>query len=102
MLTPTKWTCLPSLAAAKTSVSLSESRYPWTDQAFQDAWQTELDLLAKAVHAETVAGASNLACPFLAQRALRRQEAGLNNAPVECERQREWPEGLARHVELAT
>jgi hypothetical protein len=88
------------LAAAETAVSHSESNYPWTDAAFQETWQTELDLLAAAVQAETDAEVIALAQQFIAQRALRRQEASLTAALVDYERQREWLEGLARYIEL--
>jgi hypothetical protein len=88
------------LAAAEAAVSLSESDYPWTDSAFQEAWQIELDLLAEAVQADTEVEIAPLAQQFLAQRALRRQKAGLTAALTDYERQREWLEGLARYVEL--
>ena len=90
------------LTAAETAVSQSESRYPWHDAAFQDAWQAELDLLATAVQAETDAEMANLAQQFLTQRAQRRQAAGLNDGLIAYEQQREWLEGLARYVELET
>lgn len=88
------------LAAAETAVSLSESNYPWADVALQEAWQTELDLLATAVQAGTDAEVRSLVQQFLDQRALRRQEAGLTVSSADYERQREWLEGLARYVEL--
>jgi len=90
------------LTAAETAVSQSESRYPWEDAAFQDAWQAELDLLATAVQSETDAEMANLAQQFLTQRAQRRQAAGLNDGLIAYEQQREWLEGLARYVELET
>lgn len=88
------------LAAAETAVSLSEADYLWADTALQEAWQAELDLLAAALQAETEAERADLAQQFLAQRALRRQEAGLTAVLAEYEKQREWLEGLARYVEL--
>lgn len=90
------------LAAAETAVSHSESRYPWEDVAFQDAWQAELDLLTTTVQAETEADMVDLAQQFLAQRAHRRQTAGIRSDLIEYEQQREWLEGLARYVELET
>lgn len=90
------------LAAAETAVSLAESSYPWADVALQEAWQTELDLLATAVQAGTDAEVRSLVQQFLDQRALRRQEAGLTVLLADYERQREWLEGLARYVELET
>ena len=88
------------LATAETAVSLSESSYPWTDAAFQEAWQTELDLLATAVQAGTETEMVSLVQQFLAQRELRRQEASLTTELADYERRREWLEGLARYVEL--
>jgi len=90
------------LTAAETAVSQSESRYPWEDAAFQDAWQAELDLLATAVQSETDAEAVILAQQFLTQRMLRRQAASLDSNLIDYEQQREWLEGLARYVELET
>ena len=90
------------LGAAETAVSSSESRYPWEDDALQAAWQTELDLLATAVQAKSDAELIELTQQFLAQRAQRRLEAGLDNRLAEYEQQREWLEGLARYVELKT
>jgi hypothetical protein len=86
------------LLAAETAVFQSESRYPWEDAAFQDAWRAELDLLATAVQAETEAEMVELTEQFLAQRQQRRQTAGISSDLVEYEQQREWLEGLARYV----
>ena len=88
------------LAAAETAVSRTEADYPWEDTTFQEAWQTELDLLAEAVQADTEAEMAALARQFLAQRSRRRQEAGLTSEQIMYEQQREWLEGLARYVEL--
>lgn len=90
------------LAAAETAVSRSESRYPWDDATLQDAWQTELDLLATAVQAKTNAEMANLTQQFLVQRTQRRQVTGLDSGLIDYEQQREWLEGLARYVELET
>lgn len=90
------------LAAAETAVSRSESSYPWSDEELQAAWQTELDLLAAAVQAESTEEMAALARDFLNQRDRRRQEAALNDGLMDYERQREWLEGLARYVELET
>ena len=88
------------LADAERAGTRSESSYPWTDMAFREAWQTELDLLAEALRAETEPETVALAQQFLAQRELRRQSAGLTPGLTAYERQREWLEGLARYVEL--
>lgn len=88
------------LAAAENTVSLAEPNYPWSEDAFIDAWQTELDLLAEALRAETEEQSAALAQEFLAHRARRRQNANLAPSLVAYEKQREWLEGLARYVEL--
>lgn len=89
------------LAAAETDVLVNEANYPWSDDAFIAAWQTELDLLTEALRAETDAQSAALAQQFLAQRAQRRQDAGLSPSLITYEKQREWLEGLAHYVELA-
>ncbi|MFW6098210.1 MAG: hypothetical protein ACOC9Z_09030 [Chloroflexota bacterium] len=88
------------LAAAENSVLLAEASYPWSDDALIAAWQTELNLLAEALRAETDAQSAALAQQFLTQRAQRRQHAGLSSTFITYEKQREWLEGLARYVEL--
>ncbi|MCB8983433.1 MAG: hypothetical protein H6659_06400 [Ardenticatenaceae bacterium] len=88
------------LAAAETAVSHHESAYPWPDLTFREAWQKELDLLAAAVRAKTDTESLALIKQYLAQREIRRKEAGLSPALVSYEKQREWLEGLARYVEV--
>jgi hypothetical protein len=86
------------LAAAETGVSSAENNYPWAET--EGAWQTELELLAGALRAETEAETADLARQFLAQRAQRRENATLTTTTTNYERQREWLEGLARYIEL--
>lgn len=93
MVTPTR------LADAE-NVTGEENRYPWDDASLQAAWQTELDLLVEALQAESPEATAALARQFLNQRAQRRQQAGLDQALVNYEQQREWLEGLAKYVEL--
>lgn len=93
MVTPTR------LADAE-NVTSEENRYPWDDAALQAAWQTELDLLVEALQAESPGATADLTRQFLNQRAQRRQQAGLDQALVNYEQQREWLEGLAKYVEL--
>ncbi|MAU01969.1 MAG: hypothetical protein CL608_32945 [Anaerolineaceae bacterium] len=88
------------LAAAETAVTRTESTYPWDDAALQEAWQTELDLLAAALEAETETEMMALAQQFLDQRQARREAAKLSPAQANYEMQREWLEGLARYAEL--
>lgn len=77
-----------------------EGCYPWEDQAFEAAWQVELDLLVQGLRAESDDEARERARTFLAQREARRQDAQLDPALIDYERQREWVEGLAKYSEL--
>ena len=76
------------------------SRYWAADPAMREAWQAEIDLLDRAVRAQTDAEAAQLARQFLAQRAQRRDQQRLEPALVSYERRYEWLEGLAKYVEL--
>jgi len=76
-------------------------RYWAADEAMHEAWETEIDLLAQALRTQSDSEARALATQFLEQRARRRQEASLDVALVDYERQLEWEEGLAKYVELA-
>jgi hypothetical protein len=75
--------------------------YPYEDEAFQEAWQIELDLLADALEAQTRGDSARLAAEFLSARDARRTQSRLTGVQVDFERQREWLEGTARFVELA-
>jgi hypothetical protein len=88
------------LEAAEVSSARQSERYPSQSNAFQAAWQNELDLLAEALQAETQIDQASLAAQFLAQRDARRKEAAISPALQEYERHREWLEGLARYAEL--
>ena len=77
-----------------------QDRYPWEDGGLQDAWQTELDLLAGALRASSDQAAADLARQFLAQRAGRRETYALSPASINLERQIEWLEGLGKYAEL--
>ena len=66
-----------------------------------EAWKSELALLQKGVKAASDAEAFEIARQFLAQRAQRREQAGLSADLVQYEREREWLEGLAKYAELA-
>jgi hypothetical protein len=88
------------LARAEVAAARQADLYPYEDEAFQDAWQVELDLLADALMANTVEESASLASQFLAQRHARRAQARLSPALVDYEQQREWLEGSARYVEL--
>jgi hypothetical protein len=88
------------LEAAENSAGNLSERYPYQSDAFQDAWQMELDLLAEALQAETQVDQAALATQFLVQRDTRRKDAAISPALQEYERHREWLEGLARYAEL--
>jgi hypothetical protein len=66
-----------------------------------EAWEAEIDLLTRALRVESSAQAAALAQQFLAQRASRRADAGLDASLIDYERLLEWEEGLAKYVELA-
>lgn len=91
-------TAVPERLAAAERALAAEAAYPWP--ATEAAWQAELELLAAALVAESEAETAELAAQFLAQRQRRRQDAGLTEAQIDMEQQREWSEGLARYVEL--
>jgi hypothetical protein len=87
------------LVAAETAVRQA-SDYPWYEDAHVADWEVELDLLTQAVQAESEEETAVLAERFLAQRAARRQAAGLSDELIAYEQQREWLEGLAKYVEM--
>jgi hypothetical protein len=90
----------PTQLAEAEHATAEESRYPWDDPDLQAAWQTELDLLAEALQTASAEKSADLAHQFLTQRSQRRQNAGLDEALVNYEEQREWLEGLAKYAEL--
>jgi hypothetical protein len=91
---------VPSHLAAAENAMKYEDQYPWDEAAFNKAWQSELDLLVRAVQAKTDDEARDLAQQFLSTRDARRSAAHLDPALADFERQREWLEGLAKYVEL--
>jgi len=88
------------LDAAELAASL-EDRYAWDDEAAEDAWQAELDVLHGAVEASSDAEAADLAREFLVRREERRKVQGLSHQLRDYERQMEWLEGLAKYAELS-
>lgn len=90
------------LAEAERSLRMEDS-YPWEDADREAAWSEELDLLVKAVRADTDEQALELARQFLALRDQRRNRpTPMAKNLVDMERQREWLEGLAKYVELTS
>lgn len=82
-------------------VAWLEGEYPWADDVAEAAWQRELNVLARAVRAESDGEAAELARQFLASRQERRQTTRLPPEFIDFERQREWLEGLAKYTELS-
>ena len=64
-------------------------------------WKMELELLQNGIKAAKDAEAVEIARQFLAQRAQRRERAGLSADLVRYEAEREWLEGQAKYAELA-
>ena len=87
------------LEAAERAMGVDE-RYPWGDNALEDAWHGELDLLLAAVRSESNDEAALNARQFIYQRDQRRRAAGLAEEMIDFERQREWLEGLAKYIEV--
>lgn len=88
------------LADSENIFGAYRSSYPWEDEVFRAAWQSELDLLNAALLAEDDTEALRLARAFLQQRAGRREAAGLPAALIEMEQLKEWEEGFAKYGEL--
>ncbi len=78
-----------------------EQVYPWENDGLRENWQTELDLLARALQAETDEEICKLVQEFLEIRQSRRVSAGLSADLVGFERHREWVEGIGRYAELS-
>jgi len=79
----------------------SEEPYWEIEGQMQEDWESEIELLAKALEAKTADQAADYARQFLAQRDQRRNTQNLDADLVAYERQVEWLEGLAKYVELA-
>jgi hypothetical protein len=87
------------LLQAEAATALEE-RYPWNDEDQEAAWEGELAYLADALVADDHEEARDLALRFLETREARR--AGLARELVRYEREREWLEGGAKYVEVAS
>lgn len=75
--------------------------YPWDNDSLREDWQVELNLLARALQAQTEGETRLLAKEFLRVRQSRRQSAGLSADLIAFERHREWVEGIGRYAELS-
>lgn len=69
-------------------------RYWAADDEMGADWETEIELLRRALVATDDATAADLAGQFLAQRDLRRQRVSLPTDLMDYERQLEWEEGM--------
>lgn len=92
---------VPSRLAEAEIANRSGNQYPWQDPTLDEDWQNELDLLVRAVRAQSNEETADLVRQFLALRDKRRATTGLNQDLVNYERQREWLEGLAKYAELS-
>ncbi len=92
---------VPSRLTEAETANRSGNQYPWQDPTLDEDWQHELDLLVRAVRAQSNEETADLVRQFLALRDKRRATAGLNQDLVNYERQREWLEGLAKYAELS-
>lgn len=83
------------LSAEATHAALED--YPYNDDQFSAYWNTEGQLLAKALDAENEKQFAAYVDSFLLVRNQRRES--LNEKHIDAERGLEWLEGLAKYVE---
>jgi hypothetical protein len=81
-------------------IAYLEEVYPWEDPQLVESWKKELDLLFRALQAESDEEALDLARQFLQQRQERRDLDAITPEEIDYERNREWLEGLAKYTEL--
>jgi hypothetical protein len=82
------------------SVYKFEKGYPYRDQEFSVAWNSEGEALADALRAKEDTAISGLAQKFLGIREARRRQTNLNPQFISYERELEWLEGLAKYAEV--
>ncbi len=90
----------PVKFAAAEGVHDRGERYWPLDETMRSAWREEIDVLIKAVQTSHAGDAKELTRQFLAIRARRRQDIGLDKILIDYERQLEWLEGTAKFAEL--
>ncbi len=90
----------PGRFAKANSVYDSESRYPFKDKESTAAWSNEGAALAEALKAKDDGEARSVIQKFLRIRDDRRQRAALDPELLAFEKELEWLEGLAKHVEI--
>lgn len=81
-------------------ITYLEEGYPWEDSQLVEPWKNELDLLSRALQADSDKEALDLARQFLEQRQERRDLDAITWEEIDYERNREWLEGLAKYTEL--
>jgi hypothetical protein len=77
-----------------------QKSYPFEDEVFQDAWNTEGSLLASALKEKNEEKRLETIARFLEVRAKRRSTSSLSAELITFERELEWLEGLAKYVEM--
>jgi hypothetical protein len=91
----------PTRLSAAEKIASKEAAYPWENASLETAWETELDLLFRAVNADTAQQTLELTHQFLEQRQARRALQAISSEHVDYEHKREWLEGLAKYAELS-
>src|SRR5512140_3397264 len=92
--------CSERLSTGENTGRRLEDKYPWNEPGSHRYWQSELDLLARGLKAESLEASREMAREFLASRRTRREATRLSPELVDYERQREWVEGVGRYVEM--
>lgn len=92
--------CSERLSAGENAGRSLEDKYPWNEPRSRQYWQSELDLLARGLRAESPEATRGSAQEFLASRRARREATRLSPELVDYERHREWVEGVGRYVEM--
>jgi hypothetical protein len=81
-------------------VYVSEKHYPFEDEGFKQAWNTEGSLITAALREKDESERLGLIQKFLGVRTKRRSDASLSPGLLLYERELEWLEGLAKYAEL--
>jgi hypothetical protein len=90
----------PARFAKALAVYKFESRYPYKDKEFADAWNSEGTALSEALRAADDAAARRSVRKFLQIRDARRERATFGPDLVAYESELEWLEGLAKFAEI--
>jgi hypothetical protein len=90
------------IAAGEDALHQYGGKYPWDSNDLQADWESEIDLLVKAVRAASREETIELTRQFLARREQRRSDNRLSPELVDYECLRELEEGLAKYVQVQT